>query len=61
MMADQSVDSLHELRAKVTSPNGTTQAAIESFQDQNFETMVAHAMRSAFDRAKEIGSELADE
>ncbi|HIG89336.1 pyrroline-5-carboxylate reductase [Candidatus Thioglobus sp.] len=61
MMADQSADSLHELRAKVTSPNGTTQVAIESLQDQGFEIMVAHAMRAAFDRAKEIGSELGND
>ncbi len=61
MMANETSDSLHELRAKVTSPNGTTQAAIESFQDQNFEIIISHAMRAAFDRAKEIGSELSDD
>ncbi|CAC9603438.1 Pyrroline-5-carboxylate reductase (EC 1.5.1.2) [uncultured Gammaproteobacteria bacterium] len=62
MMASQNQESAHELRNKVTSKNGTTQAAIESFQDQNFETIVSHAMRAAFDRAREIGFELgADE
>ncbi|SMN13464.1 Pyrroline-5-carboxylate reductase [Bathymodiolus heckerae thiotrophic gill symbiont] len=61
MMADQSSDSPHELRAKVTSKNGTTQAAIESFQDQNFEVVVSHAMHAAFDRAREIGFELGDD
>ncbi|MDC9714774.1 MAG: pyrroline-5-carboxylate reductase [Gammaproteobacteria bacterium] len=61
MMADQSGNSPHELRAKVTSKNGTTQAAIESFQDQNFEAVVSHAMRAAFDRAREIGFELGDD
>ena len=61
MMANNSNDSAHQLRAKVTSPNGTTQAAIESFQDQNFETIVSHAMRSAFDRAREIGIELGND
>jgi len=61
MMASKGEDSAHELRAKVTSPNGTTQAAIESFQDQNFEMIVSHAMRAAFDRAREIGSELGDD
>jgi pyrroline-5-carboxylate reductase len=40
MMASQNQESAHELRNKVTSKNGTTQAAIESFQDQNFETIV---------------------
>lgn len=58
MMANQSDDSVHELRTKVTSKNGTTQAAIESFQNQNFEAIISHAMRAAFDRAKEIGFEL---
>jgi len=61
MMANNSKDSVHELRANVTSPNGTTQAAIESFQDQNFEMVVSHAMRAAFDRAREMGVELGDD
>ena len=61
MMANNSKDSVHELRANVTSPNGTTQAAIESFQDQNFEMVVSHAMRAAFDRAREMGIELGDD
>jgi pyrroline-5-carboxylate reductase len=60
MMASQSSDSINELRAKVTSPNGTTQAAIESFQNQNFESVVSNAMHTAFERAKEIGFELDD-
>ncbi|RUM83641.1 MAG: pyrroline-5-carboxylate reductase, partial [Candidatus Thioglobus sp.] len=38
-----------------------TQAAIESFQDQNFEMLVSHAMRAAFDRAREMGVELGDD
>ena len=61
MMASNSEDSAHKLRAKVTSPNGTTQAAIESFQDQNFDMLVSHAMRAAFDRAREMGIELGDD
>jgi pyrroline-5-carboxylate reductase len=60
MMADTSTDSVRELRANVTSPNGTTQAAIESFQDQDFEMIVSHAMRAAFDRAGELAVELGD-
>jgi pyrroline-5-carboxylate reductase len=39
-MSKQSTDSARELRAKVTSKNGTTQAAIESFQEQNFEIII---------------------
>ena len=62
MMANQDQESARQLRNKVTSKNGTTQAAIESFQEQNFESIVSRAMRVAFDRAREIGFELgADE
>jgi len=60
MMAKNSSDNVHELRAKVTSPNGTTQAAIESFQDQDFEVIVSHALRAAYDRASELAQELGD-
>lgn len=60
MMASVSGESPRDLRANVTSPNGTTQAAIESFQDQNFDMIVAHAMRAAFDRASQLAAELSD-
>jgi len=60
MMASVSDESPKDLRANVTSPNGTTQAAIESFQDQNFDMIVAHAMRAAFDRASKLAVELSD-
>ncbi|SHN94218.1 pyrroline-5-carboxylate reductase, partial [bacterium endosymbiont of Bathymodiolus sp. 5 South] len=59
-MSKQSTDSARELRAKVTSKNGTTQVAIESFQEQNFDIIISHAMRAAFERAREIGFELSD-
>jgi len=52
--------SPQQLRANVTSPNGTTQAAIDSFQDQDFEMIVSHAMRAAYDRAKSMGVEFGD-
>ncbi len=61
MMASSSKDSPQQLRNKVTSENGTTQAAIESFQDQDFEIIIIHAIRAAFDRANEIGIELGNE
>lgn len=58
LMANNSDDSVSTLRAKVTSPNGTTQAAIECFQEQNFDTIVLNAMRAAFDRSAQLASEL---
>ena len=60
LMATKSGKDPRALRANVTSPNGTTQAAIECFQDQNFEGIVANATRAAFDRARELSTELGD-
>ncbi len=60
MMAVESGESPQTLRQNVTSPNGTTQAAIESSQDQNFEGIVATATRAAYDRAHEISIELGE-
>lgn len=60
IMAANSDDDPKQLRANVTSPNGTTQAAIESFQDQNFEGIVANAARAAYDRAQQLSIQLGD-
>ena len=60
LMATKSGKDLKTLRKEVTSPNGTTQAAIESFQDQNFEGIVAAATRAAYDRARELSNDLGD-
>jgi len=60
LMATKSGKDPRTLRTNVTSPNGTTQAAIEYFQDQNFEGIVASATRAAFDRARELSAELGD-
>ncbi len=43
------------LRAGVTSPNGTTHAAIVSMQDSGFGKVVAKAMTACRDRALELG------
>lgn len=61
LMASESSDSPRELRRQVTSPNGTTQAAIESFQDQDFDVIVSHALSAAYRRAGELGAELGDQ
>ena len=60
LMATKSGKNSKTLRKEVTSPNGTTQAAIESFQDQNFEGIVAAATRAAYDRARELSNDLGD-
>ena len=60
MMAVESGENPQTLRQNVTSPNGTTQAAIELFQDQNFEGIIATATRAAYDRARKISIELGE-
>jgi pyrroline-5-carboxylate reductase len=42
------------LRKKVTSPGGTTEAALKVFSKCKFETMVLNALRAAADRSKEL-------
>ena len=44
------------LRLDVTSPNGTTQAAIESFQAGGFEVLVDNALRAAQVRGQELSA-----
>ena len=45
-----------ELRRRVTSPNGTTQAAIETFQAGGFETLVAAAIHAATVRGQQLSA-----
>jgi pyrroline-5-carboxylate reductase len=42
------------LRENVTSPNGTTYAALQSFASNNLENIVADAMKAARDRSIEL-------
>ena len=47
--------SPEELRRKVTSPGGTTEAALKTFERLGFEDIAEKAVRSARDRAIEMG------
>ncbi len=44
-----------ELRRKVTSKGGTTQAALEHMARMNVGDVIRDAVRKAFERAKELG------
>ncbi len=44
-----------ELRKKVTSPGGTTAAALAQFEKGAFSELVKKAVRAAYERAKELG------
>ncbi|MCS4233768.1 pyrroline-5-carboxylate reductase [Stenotrophomonas rhizophila] len=55
-MLDESGEAPVELRRRVTSPNGTTQAAIESFQADGFEAIVARAIDAATRRGHALSA-----
>lgn len=57
-MASSSDVSPSELRRRVTSPNGTTERAINTFQAQGFEALVEHALTACRDRSVELADEL---
>jgi pyrroline-5-carboxylate reductase len=54
MLLGQSGLDPAELRRQVTSPGGTTQAALEVFEDRAFRDIVASAMAAARDRSIEL-------
>ncbi len=45
-----------ELRTRVTSPNGTTQAAIEALQAGSFSALVANAVQAATERGRALSA-----
>lgn len=49
-----------ELRKRVTSPNGTTQAALESFQADGLQRIVSRAVAAATHRGEELAASLDD-
>ncbi|MDF1849368.1 MAG: pyrroline-5-carboxylate reductase [Verrucomicrobiales bacterium] len=51
----QSEESPATLRENVTSPNGTTFAALESFREAGFTEIVRNAVAAAADRSRELG------
>lgn len=59
-MALTSHDTPAVLRRKVTSPNGTTQAAIEVMDNQQMGTTIANAMQACVARSRELSQALGD-
>jgi pyrroline-5-carboxylate reductase len=51
----ESSDTASTLREKVTSPGGTTEAALAIFADRGFEQSIMAAVEGALIRAKELG------
>lgn len=57
-MAQSSSDDLKTLRTKVTSPQGTTDAAIKTFERGGFRDLVAESVKAADLRSKSLAVEL---
>ena len=57
-MAMDSDDAPAELRRKVTSPNGTTQAAVESMQANEIGRQIGEAMQACYDRSQALSEEM---
>lgn len=53
-LLDESGKSATTLRENVTSPNGTTAAALASFGSSDLNSMVTKAMKAASDRSQEL-------
>lgn len=57
-IALESSESPTQLRERVTSPGGTTQQAIETFQKNGFAALVSKALHAARDRSIEMSKQL---
>jgi pyrroline-5-carboxylate reductase len=55
-MLEGSMETPQELRKKVTSPGGTTQAAIESMESKQMGEILVAAIRRASERSRELGT-----
>ncbi|MEK3881401.1 pyrroline-5-carboxylate reductase [Paenibacillus sp. PL2-23] len=55
-MVKETGESPQELRRKVTSPNGTTQAAIEKMTELGLPDAIVQGMKRSTERAAEIGA-----
>ncbi len=56
-MVINSEESVRELRHRVTSPGGTTQAALAILRENGFQRMVRQAVEAATDRGRELAHE----
>ena len=56
MLTEEGAPDAAELRRRVTSPNGTTQAAIEAFETGGLRKLVASAIHAARERGRQLSA-----
>jgi pyrroline-5-carboxylate reductase len=54
-LAEGSADSLAQLRERVTSKGGTTEAALKSFEAEGLRLAIARGVQAAVERGRELG------
>lgn len=54
-LARQNNANLSDLRESITSPGGTTEAALYTFKQQGLEDLIEKAMYAAYQRAQQLG------
>ena len=59
-MAARSEDDPGQLKCNVMSPGGTTERAINTFEEGGLRDLVKKAYSAAFERSREMSRELAD-
>ena len=59
-MAARSEHDPAQLKRNVMSPGGTTERAVNTFEDGGLRQLVKKAYGAAFDRSREMSKELAD-
>lgn len=57
-IALESTESPEELRKRVTSPGGTTEQAIKTFEQGHFSDLVKQSIQAAYNRSIELSTEL---
>ena len=57
ILADFSKKEFSDLKKEVTSPNGTTEAALNMMRNNNFEETIISGIKAAYNRAKELNND----
>ena len=55
-LLEKSEDTPEQLRKKVTSPGGTTEAALKSLEESGYKGIVGKALQQAANRSRELSA-----